>query len=377
MELRGLHRASVDGSEDNGPFFDLEFASALVEEEGLRWSDNQKRNAGAATQLAFSSSCSLRRDLALSFSASRGLCFKGHLVTVDASKSSSKPQVPAFLVKLSAFKLWFHRRSKSASLETNPGGYHRPPSLFPEQSNFLFKFKVEDVPPRASLLARDNSWRSSSRRSAAASPTGSNKKKLPSPSDMLQRYLSKIKPLYMRISKRYGEKLRQFAVAPSSIGGDAKVRPGAGEGGSNQTKHQSSFAPTRLRKSRSTSVTGSVRSPLATAQRRDDSFIEQQDGIQRAIAHCKRSFNRGNEELVADCVSALGFTTVSRPDSTRRAGSLPLLTRSRSDPGDGRSAESSCGFVLDGVKKRGLKAPLAFAKAVVQIYLCLATKTDE
>ncbi|XP_042458624.1 probable membrane-associated kinase regulator 2 [Zingiber officinale] len=269
MEFRGLRPASVDGGEDEGPFFDHKFAAS---EEGLRRSNNQNGNAAVAAEFAFAGSCSLRRDLALSFSTSGGFFFKGRLVSDDDSTPSSKMQVPACLLKLSAFTFGFHRRAKSASPEADTGAYPASSSASPTQSKFSYKLKVEELPPSA--FARNRRYAS------AASPAGeaANKRKLPG--DMLQRYLSKIKSLYMRISKRFDR--------------DGKVRPGAGEGWGDQIKHQRSSASSRLSKSRSTSARASVRSTPPGARRLDDTLLEQQDGIQGAIAHCKRSLNKGN-----------------------------------------------------------------------------------
>ncbi|KAG8086539.1 hypothetical protein GUJ93_ZPchr0010g7289 [Zizania palustris] len=65
----------------------------------------------------------------------------------------------------------------------------------------------------------------------------------------------------------------------------------------------------RLRKSRSASA-ATTASSSARPSRRDDSLLEKQDGIARAIAHCKESLHRAS---VSECDSS--------------------LLRSRSDPG--------------------------------------------
>ncbi|CAL9071922.1 unnamed protein product [Musa acuminata var. zebrina] len=268
------------GSDDDGPFFDIEFAVPLRGDEVLR---REKRrfssNAGKAAEEGFGLTASpdggsLRRDPVPSILTSDGLFFElvplgpSSLRDFDASElpKSSKPQAPAFLLKSAArfrvFKLGFHRRSKSTSSELNPGASPATSSASPKQQHqnkFFVKFKVEEV-SLASLFTRNNSWRSSSssrsvRHYADDDLPASDERKLPR--DVLRRCLSKIKPLYIRISRRYGEKLR-------------------------------------LRKSRSASAAvASVRSPTLAPERRDDSLLEQQDGIQSAIAHCKRSFNRG------------------------------------------------------------------------------------
>ncbi|WOL17083.1 hypothetical protein Cni_G25872 [Canna indica] len=322
------------GSDDEGPFFDIEFALPLQESK-QRWSTSNTEQRHYEEMEKFGSTVSpdgtragsLRRDPILSFSPSSGLFFK----------SSSKSQVPAFFLKSAAkfrvFKLAFHRRSRSTTSETTILGASPATTCAssPKQNKFFVKFKVEEV-PLASLFSRDSSWRSSSSNSCRStrhyaddiSPTSEARKLT---RDVLQRYLSKIKPLYIRISKRYGEKLR-FS-GPLNSGGTRKVRPagdsGEAGGGADQLKDpvsQDGNIPAglrvvcrRLRKSRSASATvTSVRSPPVAAGRRDDSLLEQQDGIQSAIAHCKRSFSRGTDS--------------------------PLL-RSRSDPGDGRSMDLS------------------------------------
>ncbi|KAG0487550.1 hypothetical protein HPP92_009645 [Vanilla planifolia] len=51
----------------------------------------------------------------------------------------------------------------------------------------------------------------------------------------------------------------------------------------------------QLRKNRSaSSVVVSVSSSRLLVPRRDDTLLQQEDGIQSAIAHCKRSFHAGN-----------------------------------------------------------------------------------
>ncbi|WOK91406.1 putative membrane-associated kinase regulator 2 isoform X2 [Canna indica] len=363
---------------DEGPFFDLDFAVPLQEgEDRLRRDRNHLSSdvesdddddEGEEFDLAMSPDggsygCvggSLRRDPVVSFSPSDDLFFKGRLLPLEPSSPSdfvasepraSKPQVPAFLLKSAAklrvFRLGFNRKPKSSSsLQLDPTVSPSATLPSPKQQipdKFFVKFKADEAPLSA-LFARESSSRSScsSRSARLYADEGipaSEAKRLPK--DVLQRYISKIKPLYVRISKRYGEKLR-FS-GPLSSGGAGKVRPaceGAEASVGDQTKQpppavrafKGSLKPQdgnipaglrvvcrRLRKSRSASAAvSSVRSPQLATSRRDDSLLEQQDGIQSAIAHCKRSFNRGSES--------------------------PLM-RSRSDPGDGRSMELSSGKV--------------------------------
>ncbi|RWW80353.1 hypothetical protein BHE74_00011306 [Ensete ventricosum] len=346
-----LRPNSDDGggdSEDEGPFFDLEFALPLREQNRLYREKQQQFSSDTESYdeedeeeeeaeeeefdlMVSPDRCRYGRGCS---SRSEDLFFKGRLVPLEPSSlrdlaasepKASKPQVTAFLLKSAAkfrvLRLGFHRKSNSASTQSNPVASPATTSPSPKQQHqnkFSVKFKVEET-PLASLFTRDSSSRSSSSSRSVrfyaddGLPT-SEARKLPK--DVLQRYISKIKPLYINISKRYGGKLR-FS-GPLRSAGAWKVRP-AGEGGEasggGQLKEPASAAGTvagslksqdgtipaglkvvcrRLRKSRSASAAvASVRSPTLATGRRDDSLLEQQDGIQSAIAHCKRSFNRG------------------------------------------------------------------------------------
>ncbi|XP_074568825.1 putative membrane-associated kinase regulator 2 [Curcuma longa] len=318
--------------EDDGPFFDLEFTLPLP--DGARHEEEDEFELAMSPE---SARCdleggggSLRRIDAVAV-FSDDLFLKGSLLPLQppllsdfaaSEPGPSRPQVSGFLkpvAKFRAFKLGFRRKSNSSF-----------PRADPADKPFV-NFKTEEEAPH---FTRDISSRSS-----CSSSSGSSRL----PKDVLRRYISKIKPLYVRFSKRYGNKLRFSGPLGSSDAG--KVRP-AGELGEDSfgdhPKDQSSAASgckrslkvrdanipaglrvvcRRLRKSRSASAAVSFRSPSLVSGRRDDSLLEQQDGIQSAIAHCKRSFNKGSESP---------------------------LTRSRSDPGDGRLAESSnsCSHVV-------------------------------
>ncbi|XP_047329339.1 membrane-associated kinase regulator 5-like [Impatiens glandulifera] len=118
--------------------------------------------------------------------------------------------------------------------------------------------------------------------------------------DMVRRYLKLIKPLllYVSVSRRRrrprrstgGERAKLFsqmntaAAATVALRSPAPRRKSADEmmGGLGKQNYY-------LRKSRSaSSAVGLVRDPA----RRDDTLMEQHEGIQAAILHCKRSFTR-------------------------------------------------------------------------------------
>lgn len=146
-----------------------------------------------------------------------------------------------------------------------------------------------------------------------------------------------MKPLYIRVSKRYAEKLRfsgQLSLGsglkasapslpppPSTVASAQKTSPpkSTTSAEKSQPETESTEAPPasnaksvrqgnlpaglrivckHLGKSRSASsaVAAAPTAPVMS-RRRDDSLLQQQDGIQSAILHCKRSFNASRGTL--------------------------------------------------------------------------------
>jgi hypothetical protein len=180
------------------------------------------------------------------------------------------------------------------------------------------KLKVEEV-PIVSLFTRDNSSRIStktqSQKPQISEEAASDEKRFSK--EVMQKYLKMVKPLYVRVSKRYGDKMRlsgqlslsnpQPSANPASAAAAEKSQspPEVSEPSVSNVKSQKQVnIPAGLRvvckhlgKSRSASSAVAAAPPgTAPSQRRDDSLLQQQDGIQSAILHCKRSFNasRGN-----------------------------------------------------------------------------------
>ncbi|KAE9618305.1 hypothetical protein Lal_00047307 [Lupinus albus] len=106
--------------------------------------------------------------------------------------------------------------------------------------------------------------------------------------DVVHKYLKLIKPLYVRVSKRYSEKMKFTGEAASM------ASPMSSPVGSSVSSKKGNFpagmrgASKHLGKSRSASTVAGIGSP---ANRSDDTLLQQNDGIQSAILHCKRSFN--------------------------------------------------------------------------------------
>lgn len=385
---------SADG-DDEGPFFDLEFAvpdeecegdvneedDAASSREGEEREEVTDDDEGAAEEREFNftvsseGSCGdLRADPSLPLSPSDDLFFKGRLVPLESSSlvfNHAEAHVKPHILPVSLLKTKFRvlmlglRRPKHSSAAAPAGDplngsvpaavpspkhpHQRPSKLF------TVKFKVDEV-PIVSLFTRDNSSRStgsSNGRSSkpqadecSAPAAAAGEKKLSK--ELVQKYLSKIKPLYVRVSKRYTEKLRfsgqlttegvvskepppaqATTASPAAVSGEDEVKAsgetelapassaltsGAGAGKAVQKPAQLGNLPAGLRvvckhlgKSRSASAAvAAVPSPPPTlARRRDDSLLQQQDGIQSAIAHCKMSFN-----------ASKGWSFSSSPTST-------------------------------------------------------------
>ncbi|GAB4857448.1 hypothetical protein Ancab_015357 [Ancistrocladus abbreviatus] len=182
---------------------------------------------------------------------------------------------------------------------------------------FTLKFKIEEV-PIVSRFTRENSSRASNaENSSNKQPTQQQKhsnegESAPSSyfKDERQKYLRKVKPLYVRVPKRHGNKLRfsgqlsfgfasKMAALEEADGESAKMKDekavaAVGNGGG-RGKKQGNLAVGFgvMCKHLGTSKSGSSVVPSARMQsrKRDDSLLQQQDGIQGAILHCKRSFN--------------------------------------------------------------------------------------
>ena len=305
-------------------------------------------------------------DPNLSLSPSDDLFFKGRLVPIEPSslvfnpsesEPNSKTQFPVKLLKSATKFRVFMLGLKKSKLPnpTSPKQDKKEPEQQqqqqqpqqkqePKQStknkSFTVKFKVEEV-PIMSLFTRDSSKSasvnktqkqnteelgSSASSSSSSSSTVSEEKKFSK--EVMQKYLKKVKPLYVRVSRRYGEKLRfsgqlslggaaagakpilQKTAAPAAEKSQAAEPEGSESSANNnnnnvKTHQKLGNIPTGLRvvckhlgKSRSASSAVAA-APIGTAaasKRRDDSLLQQQDGIQSAILHCKRSFNasRGN-----------------------------------------------------------------------------------
>ncbi|XP_022849694.1 probable membrane-associated kinase regulator 2 [Olea europaea var. sylvestris] len=326
-----------DAADDDGPYFDLEFTLPDEEEEEAKIQDNEDEseesedeNDDQEGELKFE----LSKDLERILSPSDELFFKGHLLPIEPSSillnsPENNSKFPAALVKSATkFRVLLLKLKKSKSEKNEANGQPKTQENGKEnqakiQGNkfFFVKFKVEEV-PLVSLFSRDSSSKGNNNDGVQKNEVedkDSNEKKLTK--ETVQKYLKKVKPLYIRVSKRYGEKLKiagHLSFPGGETKGDAAPTPPCaaaekGEGAAlsnvksqkpgNNLQAGLKVVLKHLGKNRSESssapapVPAPAQDPLAnmSSSRRDDSLLQQHDGIQGAILHCKRSFNASRE----------------------------------------------------------------------------------
>ncbi|KAI3933551.1 hypothetical protein MKX01_032656 [Papaver californicum] len=345
----------VDG-DDEGPFFDLEFTvpdDEEVEEDNNRRDVEEEKDdedgdsvttdddedeedgfdfavspdsvSSGGNQIDSSSSPNN-----LTFSPSDDIFFKGGCTSTSSSvenngNNNPKVQFPVSLIKtatkIRVFMLGFKSNTnKPKSEDQKPE--QKQSSIRTEQKHskkfVTVKFRVDEILPMISLFTRDSSCSSTVSNNKIISSQEEKieeedeEKKLIS-KDVIQKYLKIIKPLYVRVSKRHNNNGGAFSpsrsISNSSVITSSPLKI-ENEETKNLRKHGVSNLPNGLRivrkhlgKSRSASsvnpvtasATNSSSSSGIQAKRRDDSLLQQQDGIQSAILHCKRSFNASRD----------------------------------------------------------------------------------
>ncbi|KAJ8436601.1 hypothetical protein Cgig2_031542 [Carnegiea gigantea] len=373
--------SDVDAGDDDGPFFDLEFAvpEEEDEEEALKlerengeigeivaeYDHDDYDDDGRDRELKLrpsSSTSSYENDHCdsnvVSLSPSDEVLFKGQIVRIEGeevedegevnSKSGQIP-IPASLLrsatKFQVFMLKL-KRSKSDSITTTSTTTKSQPQKQSQQHRnnkkfFTVKFKVDEVPvisllSRASSNSKSNTTTSSSSTATTAGadehPAGSssdsgdekrNKK------EVIQKYLKLVKPLYIRVPRR-----NQLPL-PAAEGKEEVVAAAAEK---SEMKGQKALvglnlkgmmmAKKHLGKSKSAVVHSNSSIQNVVSNRRDDSLLQQQDGIQGAILHCKRSFN--NASSTRDLEEKEG--KAAKAEAEAKTEAALALTRSASDP---------------------------------------------
>lgn len=346
----GNNRAAEtdDEGDDGGPFIDLEFAVPDENEADEEDDEDDEDDDGSANVVVSDCTDGEEREVRLGLSSDakdEDLFINGcSLVPLD---SNSKHQlIPVSLLKsatkLRIFMLRFKKSKTVASANKADSNGSAPKSDGEEVGEkqktrkelsgggggfFTVKFKVEEV-PIVSLFTRDNSSKKQSVAVTAAEESASDDKR------SMQKYFRMVKPLGEKL--RFSGQLKGAEAtakneSESEVCGSATATATATAAtaveNAKSVKHGNIQAGLRvvykhLGKSRSASSAAAT--PVSTAavaapsRRRDDSLLEQQDGIQSAILHCKRSFNGSRDSA---------------------SGTNALLSRSSSDPSHGKSTE--------------------------------------
>ncbi|KAI3468674.1 hypothetical protein Pfo_025337 [Paulownia fortunei] len=370
---------SSDG--EDGPYFDLEFTlpdqeSDIEGEPSAKSQENYRKaqktenedetESGSDAEevsvhenddddeegeLKFALTSNECTDQNVILSPSDELFFKGNLVTIEPSSillngsSEENSKFPVFLVKSATkFRVLLLKLKKSKS--TNGDNHEKAEKSEKDEANgqvsaaprieekenqgkvsgkfFAVKLKFEEV-PLVSLFTRDTSSKENHGKGLkhnvedSDSNAASDERKLTK--EVVQKYLKMVKPFYIRVSKRYVEKLK-FSGHLSFPGGGSKGCAAApappdtaaekgGEGvavaapsnvkthlkqGNNNLQAGLKVVRKHLGKSRSASAAVAAAPPgKMTSNRRDDSLLQLQDGIQGAILHCKKSFNASRD----------------------------------------------------------------------------------
>ncbi|KAL2342711.1 hypothetical protein Fmac_003996 [Flemingia macrophylla] len=301
---------------DEGPFFDLELALEDSEDDDATQTQNDNlhhvvddsnnnNNSDSDShsdsdsdsekdfKLTLSPSIS-SNDRSLSLSPSHAVILKGNLI-LNPTDPNSKPQFTASLLK------------SATKLRVFMLGLKKPkPAPGPNKRN-------ADEVPIASLFTRDNSSRAKPSQTeepfhAPKVSSASEEKRL------LRKYLKMVKPLYVRVSRKYADKIKLNVASPDSakpatppsavaekLPAEAEASETEGNGSVKGQKQASVPLAAGLRKH-----LGKGRSaapPVVTSKRRDDSLLQQHDWIQGAILHCKKSFNASTECESSEAVS--------------------------------------------------------------------------
>ncbi|KAK6794552.1 hypothetical protein RDI58_008005 [Solanum bulbocastanum] len=219
----------------------------------------------------------------------RDVFFKPKAFPVD---SISKPRYPISILKSAPkFRVFFLglRKTKLENVGIDDSSPSSP--KFQTQKVDVKRFpvncNVEEVPvPVTPVFTRDNSLRSKLESEKEELSVDESLKKFVRAD--VPKYLKLMKPLYARASKRYTDKI---SVSPlSSPSAQSMCSPR----NTSEEKRVTSFGSVRkhLGKSRSAASTFAVGASSSPLNRRDNSLLqEQNDGIQGAILHCKRSYS--------------------------------------------------------------------------------------
>lgn len=210
------------------------------------------------------------------------------------SEPNSKPQSPiSFLRSPPKFKvLMFLKKPKlEKTTETTTTSTPNAAASPSTPSRFAVKCDVDEF-PIWSLLNRVNS----TSRTKLYNKSSDEELSKGLGKGGVQKYLKLIKlPYNVGVPKRHGGDDVKVSDPTSSPAAGQKKEAERKQG---STRTASLRVVGKLVKSRSASSAVGVVPPATTASKRDDSLVLQQDGIQGAILHCKKSYNNSSSR---DC----------------------------------------------------------------------------
>ncbi|KAJ7969861.1 putative Membrane-associated kinase regulator [Quillaja saponaria] len=206
---------------------------------------------------------------------------------------SFKPQSPIALLKSAPkFRIFMFKKPKSMKTqkteEIRETEFNKGSMETQKQQSKVFSKLTSP---------RDNSLRSNGSKPQYQNVEGSKSDRFSK--DVIQKYLKLIKPIYVKISKRYSDKIKFSDEL--SLGSPASSPSMAPVSSSKRDKQGNLPAGIRivckhLGKSKSSMATIGIPSP---ENRRDDTLQQQHDGIQSAIMHCKRSFSSSRDSALS------------------------------------------------------------------------------
>ncbi|KAG2709773.1 hypothetical protein I3843_05G232700 [Carya illinoinensis] len=317
--------------EEEDSFFDLEISVSDFDSQNTKTNDDPETNKDKENVTRLDSADSNHnpaQNPGLNFSEPTLSLFPNDLISrrkILPIEPSSKPHSPIALLKSAPrFQILPFKKSKSklmptAKTESKSSSIHTQKQKKQESNAFFtVKLKVEET-PNSSLFTRANSLRKAECKLQDHNISEDSKTERFS-KEIIQKYLNLIKPLYVKVSKRYSEKLQFPEVLPPSASPSSYPAT-------------IPFSKKHLRKSKSASASIGVTRPVS---RRDDSLWEQHDGIQSAILHCKRSLNSSRESSLSRSIG--GSLHEESMDSFSKDSSL--LSRFTSEPSDEKSVET-------------------------------------
>lgn len=264
------------GSEEDDSFFDLEFTVCTHENSVSKVNLHPQDNIDGGKEFE-SGNDQVSRKL-ISLSANESIS-KRKILPIEPL---SKPQSPIALFKSApSFRILMFRKNKEMSAPKTD--------------------EMEDSPLSPSLSRSASTSRSHGSRSERFSK------------EVLQKYLRLIKPLYVKISGRNGEKVKLSGDVSSASAASSPLVPPVSLKREKQGNIPAGIrgACKHLGKSKSASMITGIGSP---ARRSDDTLQLQYDGIQSAILHCKRSFN--SREYASTITQSEDKSTCSKRNET-------------------------------------------------------------